>query len=192
MPRPSRTALKCLPWRRTSFEKIRIVDLGAIAGSQNQIDGLGHIRRWNQNVDIDADPGRGIAIQRLRQGDALQRNHPYAGFAEDAEQPRQFLRQQLVAQGVGHELALQFGPDRLGDAGESQVPQVAIEQRVNLVAVGVFQNYGPAQRGREESLGPGPLRGSQLSAGKQQTELVLGTHARAGVTQAGALGWGSR
>jgi hypothetical protein len=32
--------------------------------------------------DIDANPGRHIAVERLRQGDALQGNNAYCGLAE--------------------------------------------------------------------------------------------------------------
>ena len=68
----------------------------------------------HQKVDVEANPGCGVAATRLRQGDTFQRSHRDPGFAEQAHQPGQFFRQQLVADCIGQVKALQFSPDLLG------------------------------------------------------------------------------
>ena len=54
------------------LRKVGIVGLGTVAESQKQRDRLLNPRRRNQNIDINTNPGRHIAVQRLRQSHALQ------------------------------------------------------------------------------------------------------------------------
>lgn len=122
----------------------------------------------HQKVDVGANPGCGIAAKRLRQGDTFQRSHRDPGFAEQAHQPGQLFRQQLVADCIGQVKALQFSPDLLGDAGESEVAQVAIEQRVDLVSVGSLQNHGPPARSREPFEDAAACLGREWSAANRK------------------------
>ena len=97
----------------------------------NEAQGLRNGIGWNENVDIGADPGGGVAVERLGQGDALERDYRDAGLTQQTEQPGQLFRQQLVAERIGEESAFQLGLNRVRDAGESERAQVTIEQRVN-------------------------------------------------------------
>ena len=92
-----------------------------------------------------------------------------SGVPEQAEHPGQFFRQQLIAECIGEVEAFQSGLDRLRDAGEAEIIQVAIEQGENLVTAGAFHDHRPAQRGGEQFEGAGPQFGCELAARQQQT-----------------------
>src|ERR1700690_510997 len=127
-----------------------LAEKARVSAGENDAARAEYFMARNQNIDVGAYTRSNVAVERLGQGDALERDHEDASLSQQTEQPGQFFREELVAKRVGEESAFQFGLNSVGDSGGSEEAQVAMDKRVNLVTVRAFQKQRPPQRRYED------------------------------------------
>jgi hypothetical protein len=77
-----------------------------VAPVDKQSAGAEDFARGNQNIDIRTEAKGGIAIERLCQRDALQRENTNAGLAEELKQTCQLGDKEHISNGVEAEISL--------------------------------------------------------------------------------------
>jgi len=60
-----------------------------------------------------------------------------------AQKVGEFLRQELIAYGIGKVCTLQLGSNRVGDSIEAELAKIRVNKRVNPVGVGSLQEVRP-------------------------------------------------
>jgi len=89
------------PVAKVEFSKERVLEDVGIACGTNDFYGVIEPRWWNEQVNVSRDPGGWISVEGLGQGNPFDGNNGDARVAELGQKMSEFLRQNLIAYGVG-------------------------------------------------------------------------------------------
>ena len=101
------------------------------------------MRGWNEQVYVRAHADVLVSIQRLSERDSFERNDGNVGVAQQVQEAGEVLSEKLVAQRVDQICTFEFRLNHLRNRGEIELAQIAVDERIDVVSVGAFEEKRP-------------------------------------------------